>query len=178
MPRLDKSFKFRFIGNFPEYESLKNEVLSITEDEWKKFTYRQETIVGHKDTLTVPLVFDHVKRSGFITHNNYGKFLPHLNSISKYLLSVGELNDIRRANIVLLKPNSFIKKHQDKGDFLEKTRRIHLAVTTNQWCYLTVEDTKQHFVAGEMWEIDNTGKFHSAHNEGDTNRIHLIIDVN
>ena len=29
---------------------------------------------------------------------------------------------------------------------------------------------------GEIWEIDNANKVHSVNNDGNTDRIHLLID--
>lgn len=174
---MDKSFEFRFIGNVENLNLIKSDVLSLSKKDWNYFTYRQKNIVGHQDTLTIPLIFDYVKKNRFITHKYYKKFSDRLSEISSYLHSLKEPSQIKRANLVLLKANSFISRHQDKGEFLEKTRRVHIPIFTNEQCHLTVEDTKQHFAEGEMWEIDNTGKYHSAHNEGNTDRIHLIIDI-
>jgi hypothetical protein len=174
----NKDFTFRFIGLMPNFCDLQNEVKSISEEEWTKFTYRQKNIVGHQDTLTIPLIFDHAKKSRFLTHENYYKFKEYLDALSVCLQEKNEPYLIQRANLVLLKPKSFIKRHKDVGDFLQKTRRMHIPIITNRDCYLTVEDDKKHFPEGEIWEIDNTGKIHSAHNEGQTIRVHLIIDTN
>lgn len=174
---MDKSFEFRFIGKVPNFDALKNDVMSMTEQQWNKFTFRQKNIAGHKDTLSIPLIFDPINKTEFVTHEHYEKFRGHLEAISLYLSSIEEPHDIKRANIVLLKAKCFIKRHKDKGEFLEKTRRVHIPIATNDGCYLTVEETDKHFPEGEIWEIDNTGKYHSAHNEGNTDRIHLIIDI-
>lgn len=175
---MDKHFDFRKIGLSPEFKQLKNLVLYLSEEEWNRFTFRQKNIVGHKDTLTVPLIYDYANRNDFVTHSNYEKFKTYLSTLSNHLSLLGEPSVIQRANLVLLKANSHIKPHIDKGDFLLSTRRMHIPIFTNENCYLTVADKRQHFKEGEIWEIDNTGKIHSAHNEGLTDRIHLIVDTN
>ena len=174
----DKSFEFRFIGHCPNFwGELKNSILSLSSSDWEEFDYRQKNIVGHKDTMTIPLLFDHKKGYRKIEHPKYVLFQKHLNQISEYLLSMNEPSEIKRANIVLLKAESSIGTHTDRGEFLQLTRRIHLPITTNDQCYFLVEDKKQHFRESEFWELDNTGKYHSVHNEGPSDRIHLIIDV-
>lgn len=172
-----KLFEFRFIGHCPLFNELKNLILSLPLDEWGKFTYRQNNIVGHKDTLTIPLLFDHKHSSREIRHHNYSIFEQHLDSISEYLASIGEPSKIKRANLVLLKARSTIARHIDKGEFLQSTRRIHIPITTNQECYFVVDGKQQHFNEAELWEINNTGKYHSVHNEGWSDRIHLVIDI-
>lgn len=175
---MNKDFDFRRIGNAPKFDELLALVSVLTEVDWNAFTFRQKTIVGHRDTLTVPLIYDYGNIKDFVTHSNYESFKEYLLVLSEYLKSIGEPSVIQRANIVLLKAKSEIKRHKDVGDFLNSTRRMHIPVFTNEQCYLTVENNKQHFKASEIWEIDNTGKMHSAHNEGSTDRVHLIIDTN
>ena len=174
----DKSFEFRFIGQCPNFwDELQISILSLPSDNWKEFTYRQTNIVGHKDTMTIPLLYDHKKGHKKIEHPKYVLFEKYLNQISEYLLSINEPSEIKRANVVLLKAKSSIGTHMDRGEFLQSTKRIHLPITTNDQCYFVVEDKKQHFRESEFWELNNTGKYHSVHNEGLTDRIHLIIDV-
>lgn len=175
---MNKDFDFRNVGIAPDFQELVALVSLLTSDDWNAFTFRQKTIVGHKDTLTVPLIYDYGNKKDFVTHSNYEAFKNYLSVLSAYLHSLGEPSVIQRANIVLLRAKSEIKRHKDVGEFLLSTRRMHIPVFTNDGCYLTVEDKKQHFKASEIWEIDNTGKMHSAHNEGDTDRVHLIIDTN
>lgn len=172
-----KLFEFRFVGICPNFDELKNLILSLPNEEWNTFTHRQKNIVGHKDTLTIPLLFDYKKFERKIEHPHYDVFKTNLQQISQHLSSLNELSEIKRANIVLLKAKSSIAAHVDKGDFLQSTRRIHIPITTNENCYFIVEKTKQHLKESEMWEINNTGKYHSVHNEGDSNRIHLVVDI-
>jgi hypothetical protein len=172
-----KFFEFRFIGNCPNFNELKKCILSLSEDNWKEFTYRQNNIVGHKDTLTIPLLFDQKQSSREIKHPKYEMFAGHLKTISDYLSSLGEPSKIKRANLVLLKAKSLISTHIDKGEFLQSTHRIHIPIITNENCYFVIEGKQEQFKESELWEINNTGKYHSVHNEGDSDRIHLIIDI-
>ena len=66
--------------------------------------------------------------------------------------------------------------HIDKGKSFTIPRRIHLPITTNSKCFFTVGDTTKNLKLGELWEINNNGIMHSVTNDGDTDRIHLIVD--
>jgi hypothetical protein len=61
-------------------------------------------------------------------------------------------------------------------NFSNKTRRYHLVLTTNEHSFFTNGNTTISMKAGECWEI-NKGNVHSVKNEGDTDRLHLIIDL-
>lgn len=172
-----KLFEFRFIGHCPKFAELKNSILSLSSSDWDEFTYRQNNIIGHKKTKTVPLLYDHQKGNRAIRHSKYDMFEKYLDEISAYLLSLGEPSKIKRANIVLLQANSSIGNHMDRGEFLQSTGRIHIPILTNSQCYFVVDSKEQNFKESELWEINNTDKYHSVHNEGPTDRIHLIIDV-
>jgi len=172
-----KLFEFRFIGYCPNFDDLKKSILSLSKNDWTEFTYQQDNIVGHKHTLTIPLLFDHKQAHREIQHDKYSTFAKHLEQISNHLSSIGECSKIKRANIVLLKAKSSIAKHIDKGEFLQSTRKVHIPITTNDGCYFIVDGKQQHFKESELWEINNTGKYHSVQNEGDSDRIHLVIDI-
>ena len=40
----------------------------------------------------------------------------------------------------------------------------------------TIEDEIKNLKIGEIWEINNSEKLHGVSNEGDEDRIHLIVD--
>ena len=173
----DKDFNFRFVGSFNQVESLVDDVRSIDPETWNYFKGRQQTIVGHRYTKTIPLIFDWQKKTRLITHKLYDSFKIHLDSISSFLQEAHEDYEIVRANLVLLSAGKSIDRHMDKGDFLLSSRRIHIPVLTNTACIFIIDDEQKHLSVGEVWEVNNTGKFHSVHNEGGTDRVHLIIDV-
>lgn len=168
---------FSALGDYTGISPLSQAVLAIDSKEWERFKYRQKTIVGHKMTRTIPLIFDYQTKSKFLTHPNYEAFLPHLEGLSSHLRAMSFPYDIKRANIVKLLSKSDISPHVDKGDFLEKTRRVHVVITTNDECTFVVDGQSLHMSEGQVWEINNTGKIHSVHNRGETDRIHLIVDV-
>ena len=59
---------------------------------------------------------------------------------------------------------------------LKKSKRIHIPIVTNPECIFTVGDNSINMKVGEIWEMNNDKMQHSVHNNGDEDRIHLIID--
>ena len=135
------------------------------------------TLLATKKTKTIPLLYDYKKGNREIRHLKYEMFEKHLDEISKHLSSLDEPSRIKRANIVLLQAKSSIGNHMDRGEFLQSTGRIHIPILTNSQCYFVVDAKEQNLKESELWEINNTDKYHSVHNGGPTDRIHLIIDV-
>lgn len=172
-----KDTNFRFIGYTPNFKELRDDVLQLTKEDWSRFKYRQQNIVGHRDTMTVPLIFDYRGLSGHIEHRQYERFVPHLDAIARYLADNGEPQSMLRSNLVLLKAQCSIGRHIDKGEFLQSSRRVHIPIVSNRDCIFEVDGELLHLPEGQMWEVNNTGKYHSVANGGLTDRIHLIIDI-
>lgn len=172
-----KSQPFAYLGNYPDIDAISKLVSGMTDTDWTKFTYRQKNIVGHKSTQTIPLMFDHLRKNRDIRHEQYETFAMHLQKISTVLAEQNYASVIKRANLVKLFSYSEISAHTDVGDFLTQTRRIHLPIHTNPQCTFTVGNETKHLPIGQLWEINNTGLVHSVHNNGNTDRVHLVIDV-
>lgn len=167
---------FTHVGDYGAIEQLLQDVIRLTEEEWGEFDVRQKRN-GFGQTQTIPLLFDHEQLTRHIQHHHYDTFELHLNKFSGVLENAGHPSLVRRANLVRLRAHSVIPTHTDQGEFLNSTRRIHLPIITNHGCTFTVGTETKHLPAGQMWEINNTGMPHSVNNGGDTDRIHLIVDV-
>jgi aspartyl/asparaginyl beta-hydroxylase (cupin superfamily) len=74
-----------------------------------------------------------------------------------------------------LKPNSTIPPHQDHGPHLEKCRRLHIPLITNDTVDFVVDDKSHNLKEGFVYEFDNT-RTHHVTNNSDKERIHLIVD--
>ena len=176
-------FNYRFVSDNPFISDLKIKTLDLTEDDWTYFDYRQKNVVGHKDTLTVPLYFDisnrfsKPERTKLVGHKNTEKFSHLISEIANMLNDPGEPCVVRRANLVNLLAGKEIPTHMDTTPLLKVTSRLHIPIFSNKDCTFAVGEETMHIPEGQIWEIDNTGKNHSVHNLGQTDRIHLIIDV-
>ena len=87
--------------------------------------------------------------------------------------------EISRTILSNIKANCAVPKHMDHDSLLSV--RYHIALETNPNCYLCYEQNneivKVHIpVDGRVWFL-NPGLPHWAENNGDTDRIHLIINM-
>ncbi len=97
---------------------------------------------------------------------------PVVDSIASYYQNNGFL---LRMLLTKMPPGSEIAKHTDFGPALMNCHRVHIPITTNDKVVFVVGGEKKNMQVGEFWEIDNALK-HSVENQGDEDRIHLIID--
>ncbi len=66
--------------------------------------------------------------------------------------------------------------HRDNTDHWDCHHRIHIPLITNPQARLCVADGFVHMPAGSAWALNNSLP-HGAHNGGDADRIHLIVDL-
>jgi hypothetical protein len=173
---IDKDFNFRFVGYY-DTTKIQNTINSLSPSSWNAFTYRQDNIIGHQDTLTIPILFNELPQARKIAPKFHEQFAEQLQDIENYLSSIGQHSNIRRANLVLLKAGKSIGRHKDATELLQITRRFHLPIRTDLSCTFEVDGEEMHIPMGEIWEINNTGKLHSVKNGSNIDRVHLIIDA-
>ncbi len=78
--------------------------------------------------------------------------------------------------ILNLRPGAIVKAHTDAGLAFEQGEvRIHIPLKTNDGVDFYVDDEALHLREGECWYINFELK-HSLANNGNTDRIHLVID--
>ncbi|SFB25660.1 aspartyl/asparaginyl beta-hydroxylase domain-containing protein [Algoriphagus aquimarinus] len=101
---------------------------------------------------------------------------PYLES-SPYFQSVLESFKAEKCSVRLMKltPGSEIKEHRDY-DLDEGEVRIHIPVFTNDKVSFFVNNRKVEMKEGECWYLRLSDP-HSVLNEGETDRIHLVMDM-
>lgn len=80
-----------------------------------------------------------------------------------------------RCVVAQLSPGSNILPHLDPGLGFSIPHRIHWVLWTNAHTFFEIDGRRLHLGSGEVWEIDNK-KVHSVRNDGETDRIHVIVD--
>ena len=171
-----ENFNFKFISNL-NVEVLKSKLAGLTDNAWNEFTFRQETYDVHAKTLTIPLIFSKDFESENVTyHPCFERFTDEIKVLTAIFEEKLGFGYITRAILVNLKANSTIPEHIDSGSSLDACHRMHIPLITNPQCDFRVGDEIIHMKAGEIWEINNTNKFHSVKNLSDEDRIHLIVD--
>lgn len=83
---------------------------------------------------------------------------------------------LARVLIVKLFPGGTISSHIDEGIYSDSTNRYHLVLKTNPRAFLKINDEVEHLEEGWLYSF-NKHLLHSGANEGDTDRIHLIVDT-
>ena len=108
---------------------------------------------------------------------SYEFFKVSLIQIENHLINLLGEGKIEVALLINLPKSKKILPHIDAGnEHFFKTKRIHIPITTNDMCNFIVGDETIQMKQGEIWEINNAYKLHSVNNDGDTDRIHLLID--
>ncbi|MGE9314953.1 aspartyl/asparaginyl beta-hydroxylase domain-containing protein [Niabella sp. CJ426] len=99
------------------------------------------------------------------------KYFPSVNSL---LRSFGcPVQSVRFLN---LKAGACIKPHRDRELAFEMGEaRLHFPIITNPDVAFFVEDNRLNMQAGECWYI-NANLTHQVHNNGNTDRVHLVVD--
>ncbi|WP_220092308.1 aspartyl/asparaginyl beta-hydroxylase domain-containing protein [Aequorivita sp. CIP111184] len=84
-----------------------------------------------------------------------------------------EKESIRLLN---LKPGSIIKEHTDYNlGYEDGVFRIHIPITTNERVHFFIDSDEVKMLPGTCW-YGNFNLSHSVCNEGNTDRIHLVMD--
>jgi hypothetical protein len=83
---------------------------------------------------------------------------------------------IGKVVIAKLKAKSKVAEHIDEGIYCANHDRYHFVVTSNPGCYLHVNRELCQMLPGEIWWLDNKSP-HGAFNNGDSDRIHVIVDL-
>ena len=82
-----------------------------------------------------------------------------------------------RIRFLRLRAGGEIFPHSDPMHQLDRAMvRIHIPVQTSASVAFYVHGVRLHMLPGETWFVDVRFK-HSVRNEGDTDRVHLVMDV-
>lgn len=161
-------------------------VSALPEESWFEEVGRQQVYAPHRQTHTIPLIFDPDMRHDRATiRPRYADFRPGLEPIMARIADFyGDLAppgaDLRkayfqRAILVRLVAGANIGTHHDEGASLSRSHRIHFPILTNPKTEVGIAGHIRHLRAGEIWEINNR-KIHAVRNLGSSDRVHLILD--
>lgn len=173
---------FRHIGTI-DPEPLVRAVEPFGEDAWHEYVERQKTFKPHRDTHTIPLLYDDDGRHTDPTvWPRFTQLEPVLEPVLDKIRSANQLagppgNNGYFIRIILtrLSPGSNIPPHRDGGYSLLRSHRNHLAITTNRLVDFEIGGQIQYFAPGEIWEINNREE-HTVRNISAEPRIHMILD--
>lgn len=123
------------------------------------------------------------KRIGVISEEE-ASFLLEAAELSSWKINKGPDVDYATApfftdKFIKIPAGGWIKRHSDNGGKPEGTKTIHVVLSTNDKCINIsyAEETQEiHMPKNSIWEFD-TWPEHESLNNGDTDRIHLVMDI-
>jgi len=169
------TFNFKTYA-YIDVSSIKDKALRYTEDNWNSYDFRQKTFDVHKQTKTIPLIWDEKVSGSPKTYDEAKKYNTELNIIYSLLTNKIGPGAIATAMLINLPSKKIITRHVDIGEFFNDVNRIHIPIVTAPECIFKIEDEEKNLQEGEVVEIDNNNKYHSVENNSNIDRIHLLID--
>jgi hypothetical protein len=168
---------------------LLNQVLSFTEDEWLRDSWRQTQYKVHQDTATIPLLFDaDFRHAGPTVHPMYAtvreNIEPVISVVRSHYDAAPDLQQLKekrgpaypaRMMLVRLKPGGVIPPHRDRNFSLAHSHRVHVPLVTHDDVRFTIGGRFQPLKVSEVWEVNNR-RVHEVMNASPVHRIHLIVD--
>ncbi|MCZ0932211.1 MAG: aspartyl/asparaginyl beta-hydroxylase domain-containing protein [Oligoflexia bacterium] len=167
-------------------EELK-EVKSVCDLNWNNTSYKQLSLTDFDESfkLNMSKKKEDSKWSRRIALRNpkaderwFSKIKEDVPEYFRFVLKT--IKNTHRTRFSNLAPKSFIKPHFDYNT--DYSIRVHIAIKSNKHCMNGGWDKKGHLhknhipADGSVWFV-NPGVRHFAINEGDTERVHLIISV-
>ena len=167
---------FTFLGNY-NTENWMNKLNTLTDEDWSVYTFRQDEYKVHRQTKTIPILYDENYSSQIGNKSKYyNLFQSDVEELNKVYTDVLGKGEILRIEIVKMPPHSKIPLHIDFGGSLETHNRTHIPLQTSIGCVFTVGEENKHLKVGEIWEINNGEQRHGVNNNSDVERIHMIVD--
>ena len=81
-----------------------------------------------------------------------------------------------RSRLMGLAPGGEVPSHIDTHYYWRTHFRIHIPAITNPGVLFTCGDETVHMAAGDCWLFDSF-RWHNVQNQGDQQRIHLVLDT-
>lgn len=135
--------------------------------------YDTSDIILRANSVVVPQSFD-IFMNGLEMVDYFPSFVMRDVMALAHRLALGER--LGRVMLTRLPSGKSIGAHIDQGAYAEAHDRYHFCLTTNDGCVFHSGGESQHMAAGEIWWFDNR-VLHSVDNFGETDRVHLIVDV-
>lgn len=104
------------------------------------------------------------------------KLLPEARSLIMSLMTRVGGERLGRCMINRVPPGASIYPHADTAAHAEYYDRFHIVLASNPASAFRAGDEVVNMGVGEVWWFDNSIE-HEVKNEGDCDRIHLIVDI-
>jgi len=191
----DKSgFNFKFITNFDISEIKKHiDLKNITQNKWQKYLnlgWHQNWDKGVETNDLHFLMLINTDRLGDLKNPIFTYMSPKNLELLSIITPIirrleqefGDQGKVLRAYFARVLPGETLHEHrdQDNNDNSETYQKLihkyHIPITTNDKVWTQVNGERLHMEPGECWELNNN-LLHNGANEGNTDRIHLTIEI-
>ena len=182
-----ENFHFKYIKLF-DIDALQNIVKNITFDKnQSEYDRRDSTFSGALggsrnvyDSVT-PITINETNLSwvyGESIHSDQKCDIALAKEIAPIIKYLEEHVNGKVAEVSLnnLKAGNNIIGHYDTGDYYEYMRRVHIPLETNPGVVFYIEKSSVMMSIGQCWEVNNA-KYHYVQNDGEYDRIHLVVDI-
>lgn len=169
---MNKDIKFVCDVDLSKIEQTKNTALLT--DWTDSYFDRNEVTLKSGRLCTLPYAVRNKKQQTY--SKSQEKLIESAMPVVNIVLSHFSDLYLVRGEIVNLFPGKSLIPHIDIYWFHKHSRRIHIPIYTNDFCFQIFENREYHLEVGSAYEINNRIK-HSARNDGTTDRIHIILDL-
>jgi hypothetical protein len=162
------------------------DIVDAHPDWWSELTLRQsypgsahketQSIIlsGTSETTDLQKIFDDLTQ---VQYPHMAECADALSAILRPCLeALPKVTSFGRIIIAKLPSGKAVDPHIDEGRYAEAYMRLHVPMRTNAAAWLKSGDETCAFKDGELWWFNHRIS-HAAFNLGDTDRIHLIVDV-
>lgn len=150
-------------------------------DFWDLITIRQQYEgSAHRDTKSIILrgpttlegLMDNLEAVDFEVLT----YLPATFDLIVRAAQAVQATSVGRAMLVKLAAGGRVSPHVDEGGYAAHYSRFHVVLTSTPQCWFRAGGEKVHMAPGELWWF-NHRVVHEVRNKGDTDRIHMIVDM-
>jgi len=173
---------FRLMKRGLDVQPFLDEIASIP-DAWALNTGRQNKIAVQREAQAIPLrgvVKSKIagRKRCDVHESRYTTISRQFHIARVFLETFAAEQDaeLGRAKIVCLPAGRQVYPHTDQGEYYRFRDRYHLILQSALGSYLKSGDEEKRMRVGELWWFDNK-QIHSAFNDGDADRIHMIFDL-
>lgn len=177
-----EQFTFRHLTTF-DVSALQTMILEEPPRTWEFFNPPQADNIStqNRNTANLPLIHTfndwdvNTPLKRFVIKPLYDKYMPLIEPFMELLNKQFPNCIVSRMAFSKLFPKKYISPHVDFMDMIKYPHRVHLPITTNNCCLFIIGDDISVLKEGALTHICQH-VLHSVVNDGDTERIHLIID--
>lgn len=175
---LKNNANYRIIDRFNVAE-IANEIAFLGDAIWALNETRQQEHYHHKETKNIFMSDFPAEWVG----NQYSlmKFFvsQKLNSLTDEIVSELESQfngKVGKCLYISLPAGKKVYPHRDYGYYLTNVHRCHIPIITNDRVEFFLNGEIVNMITGVCYEINNFNE-HGVDNKGDSDRIHLLVDI-